>query len=149
MSSLSPTCSFKATICGFLALGSNIRFHHFISSLISLFYFCAPNILTLLDFFQTSISCVWLFIDASWILKSSVKNEIFTYLFINCCGELFTEKQNKTEKKLSQREGTQFPFAADVILKLDILKHQVCYFSLLGYFNSAQKFGILERTWGM
>lgn len=75
MSSLSLSCLFKAIIYGFLALDSNIYSQHVMSSVIPIFYFCASNILNLLGSFQTLISCVWLFIDASWILRSSVKNK--------------------------------------------------------------------------
>lgn len=39
MSSLSLTCSFKAIICEFLALGSNIYSQYFLSSVIPIFYF--------------------------------------------------------------------------------------------------------------
>lgn len=51
MSSLSLSCSFEAVSYAFLALSSNIYSQHFMSSAIPNFYFCAPNILTLLDFF--------------------------------------------------------------------------------------------------
>lgn len=48
---------------------------------------CYTNILTVSHFFP-DINFLWLFIDASRVLRSSVKNGIIIYLFITCCGDL-------------------------------------------------------------
>ena len=56
------------------------------------------------------------------------------------------KQKRKEKKKLPQRDNTQFPLAPDVILKVDILKHLICYFSLLEYFSTAPNL-ILQKEY--